>query len=123
MNLILGEKQKMVNLRKAAAKLQRATSYDGTSFSSKKIRISPSNEPMASPAIQFRNGDVDSQNKTERNCLALCFGKKRRKRRRLQFAGAGNNGSGGTEVTYRGNLLPVYQNTPVSRQFTATNQG
>ena len=97
--------------------LQKATSYDGASSSSKKLRISPTNELTTSPALQFRNGDANSQNKTDRN-WTLCFGNSRRKRRRLQFTGAtrgGSNGNGGTEVTYPGV-------NPVSRQFTITNQ-
>ena len=110
----------MMNLRKAAVRLQKATSYEGTSLAGKKLRISPSNEQLASP--QSRNNGVDSAavDKTDKNTFfnRLCFGYRQRKRRRLQFAGANRrtiNGSGGAEVTYRGG-------NPVLRQFSRTNQ-
>ena len=117
----------MVSLRKAAVLVQKATSYDGASFSNKKLRMSPSNEPIDATALQFRNGDLNSKNKTDRhNCFeACCLGNKRRKRRRLQFTdatGSGyrrrheSNGTDGGAVTYQG----VH---PSIRQFTTTNQG
>ena len=113
---ILGEKQKMMNMRKAAVRIQKATSYDGTSAASKKLRISPSNEQLSSPGM--RQNGVDSEDKTETETTffdTICFGNRRRKRRRLQFAGAnrdGSNGNGGSQATYRERSLTFRQFTP-----------
>ena len=109
----------MMNLRKAAVRLQKATSYEGASQSCKRLRISPSNEQLASPHSRTNGGD-SAVTETDKNNIfnRLCFGYRQRKRRRLQFAGASRgtiNGNGGTEVTFIGGNLSF-------RQFSGTNQ-
>ena len=107
----LGEKQKMVNLRKAAIRIQKANSIK--EVNNKRLRISPTIDQSQ----EYRQNGMDSGVDTnETGCFlnSLCFGTRQRKRRRLQFSGASrekNNGNGGNDATYRGR-----------RQFTSTNQ-
>ena len=110
----------MVNLRKAAIRLQKANSYaEEVNMQKKRLRISPSNEQLSSNEYR-QNGMDSSVDNSDTGCFlnSLCFGNRQRKRRRLQFAGATrdkNNGNGGNEATYRGRPLAL-------RQFSSTNQ-
>ena len=106
----------MVNLRKAAVRLQKATSYDGTGSAGKKLRISPSNDQLTA-----KSNDLDFEDKTEQNGFfnTICFGDRRRKRRRLQYAGANRdvrNRNGGADVAYSRSGSLAF------KQFTVSNQ-
>ena len=113
--LFLGEKQKMVNLRKAAIRLQKANSYK--EVNNKRLRISPSND-LAQDCRQNRiNSHVEN---SETGCFlnSICFGTRQRKRKRLQFTGAtldNDNGIGGNDTSYRERSL-------ATREFSSTNQ-
>lgn len=116
----------MVNLRKAAIRLQKANSYaEEVKNTKKRLRISPSNEQLSSQEWQEflarrQNGMDPNVDNSDTGCFltSICLRNRQRKRRRLQFAGAArdkNNGNGGNESTYRGRPLAL-------RQFSSTNQ-
>ena len=112
---IVGEKQKMVNLRKAAIRLQKANTHK--EVNNKRLRISPSNDSSHDYRQNCPDSNIDS---SETSCFynSLCFGNRLRKRRRLQFAGATrdkDNETGRNNTSYGGRSL-------VTREFSSTNQ-
>ena len=112
---IIGEKQKMVNLRKAAIRIQKANAKK--EVNNERLRISPSNDSSHDYRQNYTDSNLDS---SETSCFynSLCFGQRLRKRRRLQFAGATrdkDNGTGRNNASYGGRSL-------VTREFSSTNQ-